>query len=185
MFSSKQSRFLVTETNAQSIGGSDMNFPPYPGQLAQSAFALISRGAAMIEYWHWHTLPYGAETYWGGVLPHSLIPGRIYEELSQLGSSLEKIGNALDGYEPDADVAILWSNDSRFAMQFTPPFRLAGETDEAAYERIIDAFHRGVIDSGRQARILHVDQAREMDATAAGRAIPGSHRGGTLRLGGR
>ena len=25
----------------------------------------------MIEYWHWHTLHFGAETYWGGVLPHS------------------------------------------------------------------------------------------------------------------
>ena len=172
LFSSKQSRFLVTETNAQSIGGPDMNFPPYPGQLAQSAFALISRGAAMIEYWHWHTLHYGAETYWGGVLPHSLIPGRIYEELSQLGSSLEKIGNALDGYEPDADVAILWSNDSRFAMQFAPPLRLAGEPDVAAYERIIDAFHRGVVDSGRQARILHVDQARGMGAAQLAERFP-------------
>jgi len=172
LFSSKQSRFLVTETNAQSIGGPDMNFPPYPGQLAQSAFALISRGAAMIEYWHWHSLHYGAETYWGGVLPHSLIPGRIYEELSQLGSSLEKIGNALDGYEPDADVSILWSNDSRFAMQFAPPLRLAGEPDVAAYERIIDAFHRGVVESGRQARILHVDQARGMGAAQLAERFP-------------
>ena len=81
LFSSNQSRFLVTETDAQSIGGPEFNLPPYPGQLRQAAFALISRGAAMIEYWHWHTLPYGTETYWGGVLPHSLVPGRVYEEL--------------------------------------------------------------------------------------------------------
>ena len=75
LYSSKQSRFLVTETDAQSIGGSSFNLPPYPGQLKQAAFAFVSRGAAMIEYWHWHTLPYGTETYWGGVLPHSLEPG--------------------------------------------------------------------------------------------------------------
>src|SRR4026207_1340806 len=106
----------------------------------------------------------GAEPSWGGVLPHSLIPGRIYEELSQLGSSLEKIGNALDGYDPDADVAILWSNDSRFAMPFAPPVRRGGEAGVEADERIIDAFHRGVVDSGRQARILHVDQARGIGA---------------------
>ena len=31
MFSSNQSRFLVTETDAQSIGGSEFNLPPYPG----------------------------------------------------------------------------------------------------------------------------------------------------------
>ena len=78
LYSSKQSRFLVTETDAQSIGGSSFNLPPYPGQLKQAAFAFVSRGAAMIEYWHWHTLPYGTETYWGGVLPHSLEPGRVY-----------------------------------------------------------------------------------------------------------
>ncbi len=83
----QQSRFFVTETDAQSIGRSDLQYlPPYPGQLTQAAFAFISRGAAMIEYWHWHTLPYGAETYWGGVLPHSLVPGRVYREVSDLGA---------------------------------------------------------------------------------------------------
>ena len=40
----------------------------------------------MIEYWHWHTLPYGTETYWGGVLPHSLEPGRVYHEVAGLGA---------------------------------------------------------------------------------------------------
>ena len=88
LYSSKQSRFLVTETDAQSIGGSSFNLPPYPGQLKQAAFAFVSRGAAMIEYWHWHTLPYGTETYWGGVLPHSLEPGRVYHEVAELGADL-------------------------------------------------------------------------------------------------
>jgi beta-galactosidase len=172
MFSSQQARFLVTETNAQSIGGPDSNFPPYPGQLAQSAFALISRGAAMIEYWHWHTLPYGFETYWAGVLPHSLEPGRVYRELADLGASLGRIGKALDGYEPDADVAILWSNPSRFALQFSPPFRKEGAPDAQSYERVIDAFHRGVIEAGRQARILHADQARATGAAALAERFP-------------
>ncbi len=88
LFSSNQSRFFVTETDAQSIGGPEFNLPPYPGQLRQAAFALISRGASLIEYWHWHSLPYGTETYWGGVLPHSLVPGRVYAELSEVGAEL-------------------------------------------------------------------------------------------------
>src|SRR4051794_20501620 len=67
IYSSRQERFLVTETNASSIGGHGHNLPPYPGQLKQAALALVSRGAAMVEYWHWHTLHYGTETYWGGV----------------------------------------------------------------------------------------------------------------------
>lgn len=165
MYSSKQSRFLVTETDAQSIGGSEFNLPPYPGQLKQAAFAFISRGAAMIEYWHWHTLPYGTETYWGGVLPHSLQPGRVYDELAGVGADLGAIGEALDGFEPDADVAILWSNDSRFALEFFPPLATPdGAPDRASYQRIVDAFHRGVVDAGAQSRILHVAQARELGA---------------------
>ena len=173
LYSSKQSRFLVTETDAQSIGGSSFNLPPYPGQLKQAAFAFVSRGAAMIEYWHWHTLPYGTETYWGGVLPHSLEPGRVYRELAEVGSDLQAIGTSLDGYEPDADVAILWSNDSRFALEFFPPLATPdGQPDHASYQRIVDAFHRGVVDAGAQSRILHVSQAHSLGAAELAARFP-------------
>ena len=172
MYASKQGRFLVTETNAQSIGHSDTNFPPYPGQLKQAAYAFISRGAAMIEYWHWHTLPYGAETYWGGVLPHSLVPGRVYSEVAEIGGELAQIGTTLDGFEPDADVAILWSNPSRYALQFTPPLRAVGRPDPESYETIVDAFHRGVVDAGRQARLLHLDQAVQIGPDALADRFP-------------
>ncbi|MCF4119905.1 beta-galactosidase [Antribacter sp. KLBMP9083] len=172
LYSSRQARYLVTETNAQSIGTADSNFPPYPGQLKQAAYAFISRGAAMIEYWHWHTLPYGTETYWGGVLPHSLRPGRVYREVSQIGEELERLGSALDGYEPDADVAILWSTPSRFAMQYMPPLASGGQPDDQAYEHIVDAFHRGVVDAGLQARILHLPQAHALGADELARRFP-------------
>lgn len=173
MYSSKQSRFLVTETNAQSIGGSEFNLPPYPGQLKQAAFAFISRGAAMIEYWHWHTLPYGTETYWGGVLPHSLKPGRVYRELSQVGADVQALGTSLDGYEPDADVAILWSNDSRFAFEFFPPLMTGdGLPDRMSYQHIVDSFHRGVIDAGAQSRILHAQQAHDAGAAELAARFP-------------
>ncbi|MWB99728.1 beta-galactosidase, partial [Agromyces seonyuensis] len=172
MYASKQGPFLVTETNAQSIGHSDVNFPPYPGQLAQSAFTLISRGATMIEYWHWHTLPFGIETYWGGVLPHSLVPGRVYDEIAGIGADLAAIGDALDGYEPDADVAILWSNPSRYALQNTPPFPGERGIEGESFERIADAFHRGVVETGRQARLLHLDQAAGLGAAELARRHP-------------
>jgi len=172
MYSSKQGRYLVTETNAQSIGHSDTNFPPYPGQLKQAAYAFISRGAAMIEYWHWHTLPYGAETYWGGVLPHSLVPGRVYAEVAEIGGELAQIGATLDGFEPDADVAILWSNPSRYALQFTPFLRADGQPDSQSYEKIVDAFHRGSVQAARQTRLLHLGQALHLGAAVLAARFP-------------
>ena len=172
MYSSKQGRYLVTETNAQSIGHSDTNFPPYPGQLKQAAYAFISRGAAMIEYWHWHTLPYGAETYWGGVLPHSLVPGRVYAEVAEIGGELAQIGATLDGFEPDADVAILWSNPSSYALQFTPFLRADGQPDSQSYEKIVDAFHRGSVQAARQTRLLHLGQALHLGAAVLAARFP-------------
>ena len=172
MYASKQARYLVTETNAQSISGSDSNFPPYPGQLKQAAYTFISRGAAMIEYWHWHTLPYGYETYWGGVLPHSLVPGRVYREVAEIGGELAQIGTTLDGFEPNADVAILWSNPSRYALHFTPPFRADGQSDPESFETLVDAFHRGCVDAGRQVRLLHLSQAAALGAAALAERFP-------------
>jgi beta-galactosidase len=172
IYSSKQARYLVTETNAQAIGTADANFPPYPGQLKQAAYSFLSRGAAMIEYWHWHTLPYGAETYWGGILPHSLVPGRVYAEIAELGNELKGIGAALDGYEPDAEVAVLWSNPSRFAMQYMPPLSTGGDPDDESYEHLVAAFHRGVVDAGRQARVVHLEQAAGIGAAQLVRRFP-------------
>ncbi|WP_230674190.1 beta-galactosidase [Rathayibacter sp. Leaf248] len=172
LYASRQQRYLVTETNAQAIDTADNNLPPYPGQLRQSALAFVARGAAMIEYWHWHTLPFGAETYWGGVLPHSLVPGRVYSEVSAIGRDLAALGDALDGYVPDADAAVLWSTSSRYALQFMPPLSRDGRPDEESYERIVDSFHRGIVDAGGQARILHVEQARGLGAAELARRFP-------------
>ena len=120
MYSSKQAPYLVTETNAQAIGMPWWNEPAYDGQWRQAAWALVSRGAAMIEYWQWQTLHFGAETYWGGVLPHSQQPGRTYRELAQIGKELRKTGGALEGLVPGADVAVLYSKRSEWALAAEP-----------------------------------------------------------------
>ncbi|MDN4612832.1 beta-galactosidase [Leifsonia sp. F6_8S_P_1B] len=164
-YSSRQERFLVTETNAQSIGGPWQNQPPYPGQIKQAALALVARGSRMVEYWHWHTLHFGVETYWGGVLPHSQVPGRIYREVAELGASLKRLGSALDGFEPDADVLMLHSTDTTWSFEFYPPLATdEGEADRRSYARIVDAFYRGFSEAGAQVRVQHTRQFVEHSA---------------------
>ena len=41
-----------------------------------------------------------------------------------------------------------------------------------SYQRIVDAFHRGVIDAGAQSRILHVTQARDLGAAELAARFP-------------
>ncbi|WP_227422297.1 beta-galactosidase [Pengzhenrongella sicca] len=165
MFSSAQAPFLVTETNAQSIGQSHwQHHTPYPGQIALAGLALVARGARMIEYWQWQTPHYGIETYWGGVLPHSGQPGRIYREIAELGRRLRDLGPVLEGFTPDADVALLYSIDTKHSFEFYPPLADAeGGPDGMSYLRIFDRYYRAAFEAGTQSRIVHAAQFRERD----------------------
>ncbi len=162
IYSSRQEPFLITETNAQAIGGTSDNRPAFDGQWRQAAWALVARGARMIEYWHWHTLHFGTETYWGGILPHSGRPGRVYGELARLGAEFERAGDLVAGIKPDADIAMVYSAPSKWLMNKYPP--LAGPDggpDAGAYDGIFDPFYRGAFEAGRQVRILHARQLHD------------------------
>ena len=177
MYSSKQAPFLVTETNAGSIGFSAMNESPYDGQWRQLAWLLVARGARLIEYWHWNTLPFGAETYWGGVLPHSGLPGRAYHEIARIGQELREAGDAFAAAEPDYDIAVLYDSDSKFALSTQGPLRGDAFIDPDSYRHILAAFSRGIFDAKRQQRLVrpqHLLPSRggEHDAAEAAARYP-------------
>jgi beta-galactosidase len=115
----KQTNYLVTETNAQTIGwDSKEQFPPYDGQLRLDVYTHLSSGANMVEYWHWHSLHYGQETYWKGVLSHDLEPGRAYAEVSRTAHELQRIGPEIVDLRRSNQVAILYSSDSYYGIEF-------------------------------------------------------------------
>jgi beta-galactosidase len=161
MYSSKQSPYLITETNAGAIGGPSVNFPAFDGQWRQAAWAFVARGAEMIEYWHWHTNHFGTETYWVGVLPHDQQPGRVYRQLAELGAELETAGDAVVGLTPDARVGMVYSSRSQWGLAFQATFpknAALGDMDERSYQRIFEAFYRGAVEAGVPVRIIHDNQ---------------------------
>jgi beta-galactosidase len=115
----KKTNYLITETNAEAIGwDSKDQFPPYVGQLRLDVYTHVSSGANMVEYWHWHSIHYGQETYWKGVLGHDLRPGRTYEEVSRTAHELQRIGPEIADFQRKNQVAILYSNDSSYGLEF-------------------------------------------------------------------
>jgi beta-galactosidase len=117
----KRANFLITETNAQTIGWtSQSQFPPYDGQLREDVYTYLASGANMVEYWHWASIAANQETYWKGILSHDLEPNRLYSEMSRTAHELQKIGPHLVGLRVHNDVAILWSRDSANAINFMP-----------------------------------------------------------------
>jgi beta-galactosidase len=123
----KHTNFLVTETNAQTLGwDSAGQFPPYDGQMRLDVYTDISSGANMVEYWHWHSIHAGQETYWKGVLSHDLQPNRAYAEVTRIAHELQKVGPELADMKIHNQVAILYSVDSSNAISFMPFERQEG-----------------------------------------------------------
>ena len=145
----KHRNFLVTETNAQTLGwDSAGQFPPYDGQLRLDVYTDVSSGANMVEYWHWHSIHAGQETYWKGVLGHDLEKNRAYEEVSRIAHELQKVGPAIVNLQIKNQVAILYSVDSSNALSFMPferqelgwvPGKAAG-----SYNGILSQLHRAL-----------------------------------------
>jgi beta-galactosidase len=144
----KRQNFLVTETNAQTLGwDSSSQYPPYDGQLRLDVYTDLSSGANMVEYWHWHSIHAGQETYWKGVLSHDLEPNRAYAEVTRIAHELQKIGPDIVNLKIDNEVAILYSVDSSNALSFMPIVPRAGEgwvpgKAAGSYNALIAQCHR-------------------------------------------
>jgi beta-galactosidase len=117
----RQANYLITETNAQTTGwDSKHQYPPYDGQMRLDVYTHISGGANMVEYWHWHSIQYGQETYWKGVLSHDLEPDRAYAEVSRAAHELQTVGPEIVDLKRPNKVAILYSQDSNDGLLFMP-----------------------------------------------------------------
>jgi beta-galactosidase len=137
----RRSNFLVTETNAQTIGwDSRTQYPQYPGQLRLVVYSHLAAGANMVEYWHWHSLHYGQETYWKGVLSHDLEPNRTYAEVARVAGELKRLGPELVDLKKDNKVAILVSVDSANALSYMPV------SDKVNYTTVLEQMYEALYD---------------------------------------
>jgi len=150
----KHSNFLVTETNAQTIGwDSRTQYPQYPGQLRLVVYAHLAAGANMVEYWHWHSLHYGQETYWKGVLSHDLQPNRTYEEVSRVAGELKHLGPELVNLSKDNKIAILVSIDSANALSYMPV------SDNVNYMTVLKQMYNSLYDLNVEADFVPAGDA--------------------------
>ena len=135
----KQANYLVTETNAQTVGwDSKEQFPPYDGQMRLDVYTHLSSGANMVEYWHWHSNHYGQETYWKGVLSHDLEPNRAYAEVSRTAHELARVGPEIVDIKRNNKVAILYSSDSFYGIQYMP------FSEHTNYESVLVQMHEAL-----------------------------------------
>jgi len=150
----KHTNYLVTETNAQTIGwDSRAQYPQYPGQLRLVVYTHLAAGANLVEYWHWHSLHYGQETYWKGILSHDLEPNRTYREMTEVAGELKKIGPQLANLKKDNKIAILFSADSANAISYMPV------SDSVDYMTVLRQMYNALYELNIEPDFVKADEA--------------------------
>ena len=116
----KNRNFWIMEQQSGITGWQIMGRSPEPGQLSLWTAQSVAHGADAIVYFRWRVCAFGTEQYWHGILPHSGIPGRRYEELSDTIHKLAPVMEQMQGSMPESEAAIVFSFDQDYAFAIQP-----------------------------------------------------------------
>lgn len=114
----KRENFWVLETQPGAVNWAGVNNFLNKGEVRAMAWQAIAHGADAIGYWQWRSALNGQEQYHGTLLGADGTPVPVYKEISQLGQEFSRIQEAFRGTTGQSEVALLYSYDSHWAIQF-------------------------------------------------------------------
>jgi len=119
----RRQTFWVMETQPGSVNWAPINNTLAPGETRALAWQDVGHGADAILYWQWRSALNGQEQYHGAIVGPDGKPNPIYAEIQQLGAEFNEVRSALSDTSPRANIAILHTYDSRWAIDFQPHTR--------------------------------------------------------------
>ena len=87
------------------------------GRMRLWAWMAAAHGADAVIFFRWRQCRWGQEQFADGLLPHSGRENRFYEELARMGGEIKQVGELIDRVSPSAQAAIVFSQESRWAVQ--------------------------------------------------------------------
>ncbi|MGN6818994.1 MAG: beta-galactosidase [Sphingomonas sp.] len=112
----KQRNFWLMETQPGRVDWVPINRALDPGQVREMAWQAVAHGADAVLYWQWRPAANGQETYHGAVLGQDGEFNPIQPEIARTAGELTKAAPLLADTEPVAHVAMIFSYDSRWAI---------------------------------------------------------------------
>ncbi|MHB0856428.1 MAG: beta-galactosidase [Anaerolineae bacterium] len=91
-----------------------------PGMARLMSMQGVARGADGMVYFRWRSGLIGAEQWHAGIVLHDGRTNRVYDEIKQTGQELKALSETLEGTTPRADVAIMVSYESLWALEHQP-----------------------------------------------------------------
>lgn len=87
-----------------------------PGFTRLWAWMAIAHGATALIFFRWRQCRYGCEQFGDGLLPHSGRESRFLREFAATGAELDTVGRVIEPTRPQAEIAIAYGYDSRWAV---------------------------------------------------------------------
>lgn len=119
----KQKNFWIMETQPGNVNWSPINNALNEGEARAMAWHAVGHGADAILYWQWRSALGGQEQYHGTLVDQSGQPRPFYTEAQNLGKEFSVVSGLLAGTKPAARVAMLYSYNSRWSIQWQPHHR--------------------------------------------------------------
>lgn len=144
----KRDNFCIMEQLSGGMGcWSPMSKTTRPGMIKGYALQAFAHGADTVLHFRWRTATIGAEMHWHGLIDHSNVPGRRFEEFADLCKAADQLAKYRDT-RLVSKVAILYSVDSEYA------FKLQPQTDGMYYMEQIKLLHSAFASYGINVDII-------------------------------
>lgn len=139
----KQKKFWIMEQLSGPLGcWMPMMRTPKPGMIKGYSFQSIARGADTVIHFRWRNATIGAEMFWHGLIDHSNVPGRRFNEFAELCEEVNKISDELKDSVIKNDVAILHSSEQESAFKIQP------QVQNMYYLEQLQLFHQSLLRLG-------------------------------------
>ncbi len=115
-----QANYWILELQSGTPGGDIMRKTPKPGELRKWTYQAIAHGADCIVYFRWRTCLFGLEEYWHGILDHSGLKNRRYEEVKKTGAEISRLQGLIEDSVSNAEVAMLYSYELEWVFEIQP-----------------------------------------------------------------
>ena len=113
----KRQNFWIMEQLSGAIGSwAPMSPTPHPGMIKGYSAQAFAHGADAVLHFRWRTGCFGAEMYWHGILDHSNVPGRRYEEFGDLCQWVKQ-WREIENSVVMNRVALLYGSDQEYAFK--------------------------------------------------------------------
>ncbi len=116
----KRKNFWLIETQPGATSFGAINNALHKSEARAIAWHAVAHGADAVMYWQWRSAYGGQEQYFSTLIDQSGWPRPFYAEAQQLGHELAEAATLLADTQPQAEVAILNSYDSRWSIAAQP-----------------------------------------------------------------